>query len=215
MTRYEGKSEEEAVNKALEDLHIQDKSELNYKVISQKETAFGTTVTIGIYSITDVIVFADDYIKKCLKCLGIEGTTEAKYEDQVIKLNIRTDRNKSVIGKNGDTLRSINELTRSACFNKFGGHYRILLNCDGYKEAKYYKFSSLARRTAAEVSKTHVTAILDPMTSDERRIIHQVLTGYPNIRTKSIGTGHDRHITIQWIDDKTLLTEDNYDNQER
>ena len=198
MNRYEGKTEEEAVSKAMADLKITDKKDLTYQVISVKKTLFSKTVTIGIYTINDVIVFADDYIKRCLHSLGLEGTTEAKYEDGVIKLNIVCDRNRAVIGRNGETLRSINELTRSACFNRFGGHYRILLNCDGYKEAKYDKYVSMARHYAAEVSQTHVNAILDPMTSDERRIIHQALTGYTNIKTQSIGVGHKRHVTIQY-----------------
>lgn len=201
MNKYEGKTEEEAVQKACQELGIDDPKSLNYQVISVKKTLFSKTVTIGIYSIKDVIIFADDYIKRCLRALGIEGSTEAKYEDGVIKLNIVTGKNKNVIGRNGDTLRSINELTRSACFNRFGGHYRILLNCDGYKELKYNKYAAMARHYASEVRRTHVTAILDPMTSDERRIIHQALDGYPNIKTQSLGTGHKRHITIQYVPD--------------
>ncbi len=200
MNKYEGRTEEEAVAKACEDLQIADPKSLNYQVISVKKSLFSTTVTIGIYSITDVIVFADDYIRRCLKALGLEGSTEAKYEDGVIKLNIVCNRNKNVIGRNGDTLRSINELTRSACFNRFGGHYRILLNCDGYKENKYDKFVSMARHYAAEVSKTHITAVMDPMTSDERRIVHQALSNYPHIKTQSLGTGHKRHVTIQYVE---------------
>lgn len=193
MNKYEGKTEEEAVKAACADLGIADPKTLNYQVISVKKTLFSKTVTIGIYSINDVIVFADDYIKRCLRALGLEGSTEAKYEDGVIKLNIVTAKNKNVIGRNGDTLRSINELTRSACFNRFGGHYRILLNCDGYKEVKYSKFASVARRYARDVQRTHETIILDPMTSDERRIIHQALADMPNIKTQSLGTGHKRH----------------------
>lgn len=208
MNRYEGKTEQEAVKAACEDLGISDPSTLNYQVISVKKSLFSTVVTIGIYSIKDVIVFADDYIKRCLKALGIEGYTEAKYEDGVIKLNIVSNKNKTVIGRNGDTLRSINELTRSACFNRFGGHYRILLNCDGYKEIKYKKFAYIARRNAEQVRRTHITATLDPMTSDERRIIHQVLTGYPNIKTQSLGTGHKRHITIQYVPGNTFNNPD-------
>ena len=200
MNKYEGRTEEEAVAKACEELQIADPKSLNYQVISVKKSLFSTTVTIGIYSITDVIVFADDYIRRCLKALGLEGSTEAKYEDGVIKLNIVCNRNKNVIGRNGDTLRSINELTRSACFNRFGGHYRILLNCDGYKENKYDKFVSMARHYAAEVSKTHITAVMDPMTSDERRIVHQALSNYPHIKTQSLGTGHKRHVTIQYFE---------------
>lgn len=198
MNKFEGKTEEEAVKRACEELGIEDPKHLNYQVISVKKSLFNSTVTIGIYTVTDVIVFADDYIRRCLKALGLEGMTEAKYDDGVIKLNIVCNRNKNVIGRNGDTLRSINELTRSACFNRFGGHYRILLNCDGYKESKYDKFVAIARRYADEVCRTHITAIMDPMTSDERRIIHQALSDYPNIKTQSLGTGHKRHITIQY-----------------
>ena len=198
MNKFEGKTEEEAVKRACEELGIEDPKRLNYQVISVKKSLFNSTVTIGIYTVTDVIVFADDYIRRCLKALGLEGMTEAKYDDGVIKLYIVCNRNKNVIGRNGDTLRSINELTRSACFNRFGGHYRILLNCDGYKESKYDKFVAIARRYADEVCRTHITAIMDPMTSDERRIIHQALSDYPNIKTQSLGTGHKRHITIQY-----------------
>lgn len=212
MNKYEGKTEEEAVKKACEDLGV-DQKELKYQVISVKKTLFSKTVTIGIYSINDVIVFADDYIKRCLRALGLEGSTEAKYEDGVIKLNIVTSRNKNVIGRNGDTLRSINELTRSACFNRFGGHYGILLNCDGYKEAKYSKFEAIARRYAREVQRTHETVILDPMTSDERRIIHQVLTDVPNIKTQSLGTGHKRHITIQYVQNTVVVPADQKDDE--
>ena len=208
MNKYEGKSEEEAVKAACADLGIADPKTLNYQVISVKKTLFSKTVTIGIYSINDVIVFADDYIKRCLRALGLEGSTEAKYEDGVIKLNIVTAKNKNVIGRNGDTLRSINELTRSACFNRFGGHYRILLNCDGYKEVKYSKFASVARRYARDVQRTHETIILDPMTSDERRIIHQALAYMPNIKTQSLGTGHKRHVTIQYVPDGVKIPAD-------
>ena len=199
MNKFEGNTEEEAVRKACEELGIEDPKTLNYQVISVKKSLFSSVVTIGIYTITDVIVFADDYIRRCLKALGLEGMTEAKYDDGVIKLNIVCNRNKNVIGRNGDTLRSINELTRSACFNRFGGHYRILLNCDGYKESKYDKFVAIARKYANEVRRTHITAIMDPMTSDERRIVHQALSEYTDIKTQSLGTGHERHITIQYV----------------
>ena len=208
MNKYEGKTEEEAVKKACQDLGVEVK-DLNYQIISVKKTLFTKIVTIGIYTINDVIVFADDYIKRCLKALGVTGSTEAKYEDGVIKLNIVTQKNRTVIGRSGETLRSINELTRSACFNRFGGHYRILLNCDGDKENKYEKYVSMARHYANEVSRTHVTVVLDPMTSDERRVIHQALTGYPHIKTQSLGIGHKRHVTIQYVENDQTLNKDN------
>lgn len=207
MNRYEGKTEEEAVKKAMEDLHIDDVNNLKYQVISVKNGLFNKSVVIGIYSVNDVIVFADDYIKRCLHALGIEGSTEAKFEDGVIKLNILCNKNKLVIGKNGFTLRCINELTRSACHNRFGSFYRILLNCDGYKENKYDKYVYLAKKYAKEVEETKTTIELDPMPSDERRIIHQLLNNYPNIKTESVGIGKFRHITIQYVGSDAISKE--------
>ena len=200
MNRYEGKTEEEAVKKAMEDLNISDVNDLKYQVISVKNGIFNKSVVIGIYSVNDVIVFADDYIKRCLHALGIEGSTEAKFEDGIIKLNILCNKNKLVIGKNGFTLRCINELTRSACHNRFGSFYRILLNCDGYKENKYSKYAYLAKKYAEEVKEIRDVIELDPMPSDERRIIHQLLNNYPNIKTESVGIGKERHITIRYDD---------------
>lgn len=207
MNRYEGKTEEEAVKKAMEDLRIDDVNNLKYQVISVKNGLFNKSVVIGIYSVNDVIVFADDYIKRCLHALGIEGSTEAKFEDGVIKLNILCNKNKLVIGKNGFTLRCINELTRSACHNRFGSFYRILLNCDGYKENKYDKYVYLAKKYAKEVEETKTTIELDPMPSDERRIIHQLLNNYPNIKTESVGIGKFRHITIQYAGSDAISKE--------
>ena len=84
MNKYEGKTEEEALKKACEELGVSDPKTLNYQVISVKKNLFGSVVTIGIYSINYVIVFADDYIKRCLHAHGLEGSTEAKYEDGVM-----------------------------------------------------------------------------------------------------------------------------------
>ena len=203
MKKYEGKTEEEAVKAALDDLNLSDPKELKYEVLTVKNSLFNKSVVIGVYSVNDVIVFADDYVKRCLHCLGLEGSTEAKYEDGIIKLNIigNNNKNRAIIGKNGNTLRCINELTRSACHIRFNGHYRILLNCDGYKENKYDKCAYLAKRAAREVLETKNTVELNPMTSDERRIVHQTLNKYKNIKTESVGIGKERHITIQYVED--------------
>jgi len=46
------------------------------------------------------------------------------------------------------------------------------------------------------------------MTSDERRIIHQALSDMPNIKTQSLGTGHKRHVTIQYVPDGVKIPAD-------
>lgn len=57
----------------------------------------------------------------------------------------------------------------------------------------------MARRIAHDVQKNKVTVTLDPMTADERRMVHNALTGMPNIKTESTGFGKDRRVQIIYV----------------
>ena len=58
----------------------------------------------------------------------------------------------------------------------------------------------MAKRTAKDVLKSRVDVKLDPMTPDERRVIHNALNGMAHIKTESSGEGADRAITIKYVD---------------
>ena len=58
----------------------------------------------------------------------------------------------------------------------------------------------IAKRIAKEVQQTHIKVDLDPMPSDERRIIHNTLSRYNNIKTESEGSGNKRHISISYVE---------------
>ena len=67
---------------------------------------------------------------------------------------------------------------------------------------KYDKIVHIARHIAKEVQRSKVTATLDPMPADERRMIHNALHGMPHIATESIGEGKKRQITIRYVEDE-------------
>lgn len=196
MKTYEGKTEEEALDLASQDLG-QKAEEIRYHIISDVKKLFSRKVTIGVYTMVDVIEYASNYLETLCETIEIKVHPDASLEDDVIKINIETESAPRIIGHNGETLRALNELIRSAVFNRFGGHYRILLNCDNYKDQKYEKLIRMARRIAGEVRRSGITASLDPMTSDERRVIHNALSTDPSIKTVSEGVGRQRHLTIR------------------
>lgn len=204
MKTFEGKTEQEALQLAAADLGKKPE-EIEYYVISDVKKLFSRKVTIGIYTLADVIEFAVNYLETIGEMLELSIKATATLSDDVIKIDISSDYSPKVIGHNGETLRALNELTRSACFNKFGGHYRILLNCDNYKDEKYQRITRIAKRVASEVRRTGVTAELDPMTSDERRVIHAALADEPYITTESVGVGRNRHVTIKKLLRSLLL----------
>jgi spoIIIJ-associated protein len=198
MKEYSNKTVEDCLAEASAELGIPSES-LVYKVTDEKKGLFKKSATIEVYSIDDAVEFSQEYLKNAIKALGIDITTEAKVEDDIIRVSINSERNPVLIGKNGRTLQALNELDRLAVSNKFRHRYRILLDVGGYKEDKYSRLAYLAKRTANDVLKTHVDVKLDPMTPDERRIVHNTLNGAEHIKTESTGEGQDRAVTIKYV----------------
>jgi spoIIIJ-associated protein len=154
---------------------------------------------VEVYDIQDAIGFAEDYLTRSISQFGIDVTTKSELRGDIIYITLDTSRNPILIGKNGKTLQALNELVRLATSSKFKKRFRILLDINDYKDGKYDKVIAIARRIARDVVKTKIDITLDPMPADERRVVHNALSGTPNIKTESVGEGHRRAISIRYI----------------
>ena len=198
MKEYVSKTVEECVNNACLELGIPT-NRLLYKVVEEKSGLF-KKARIEVYTEDDAVSYAESYLTEILGAMGVEITTSATIDDGLIRLNIDSKRNPVLIGKGGRTLQALNELVRLAVSNKFRHRYRILLDVGGYKEDRYSRIAYLAKRAAEEVVKTKYPVQLDPMTPDERRIVHNTLTGWKNIKTESSGEGNERAVNIFYVE---------------
>lgn len=198
MKEYVSKTVDECVNNACLELGIPT-NRLLYKVVEEKSGLF-KKARIEVYTEDDAVSYAESYLTEILGVMGVEITTSASIDDGLIRLNIDSKRNPVLIGKGGRTLQALNELVRLAVSNKFRHRYRILLDVGGYKEDRYSRIAYLAKRAAEEVVKTKYPVQLDPMTPDERRIVHNTLTGWKNIKTESSGEGNERAVNIFYVE---------------
>ena len=200
MKTYTAKTVEDAVKLASEELGIEE-NDVIFTISEEKKGLLSKKATIVVYELTDAIEFAETYVKNVIESLGIgDVKVKTSLEDDIIRLTIDTDHNPVLIGKNGVTLQALNEIVRVAVSGKFRRRFRILLDIGDYKNNKYSRVASVARRTAKEVQKTHVDVVLDPMPSDERRIVHNVLSNFSHITTESSGEGHRRAVTIKYVE---------------
>ena len=197
MKYFVGKSVEEALEKASEELNspIED---ITYEVVSETKSMLGLKKKVQIAAYTEAMVIesVQNYLIDVIQALGLEVELSTKYEDGFIRIKISTNHNSILIGKNGRTLQALNQIVRCVANFVFKKRIRILLDINDYKEEKYAKLAALAKREAIKVSKTKITAVLDPMTADERRAIHNAIANFKNVKTVSEGEGKNRHITI-------------------
>lgn len=197
MRIFEAKTLEEVLKMASEDLGIQSE-DLIYDVLEEKKGLFKSSVKISVYETVDYIDYAVDYLRLIIETLGFTPEFKTALDGDVIKIEMTTNHNSILIGKNGKTLLALNEVVAVALTAKFKRRVRVLLDINEYKSDRYRKVVSIAKRVAGEVAKTKQDATLEPMPSDERRAIHNALGEYRNVTTESVGSGRDRQIVIRF-----------------
>ncbi|HZJ89692.1 MAG TPA: RNA-binding cell elongation regulator Jag/EloR [Bacilli bacterium] len=196
MRIYEAKTLEDVLKTASEELGINVEN-LAYEVVEEKRGLFSKHVIVNVFETTDFIEYATEYLELIIKELGLEPKITPHLDGEIIKLNMDTNHNSILIGKNGKTLQALNELVTLAVSIKYKKRIRVFLDINDYKSDRYRRVIGIARRIANEVGRTKQTVVLDPMPSDERRAIHNALSNHRHVITESIGTGRERKIVIK------------------
>jgi spoIIIJ-associated protein len=199
MKKFNAKTVDEAVELASKEFGLPIE-QLNYEITLEEKKLFSKKAEIVVYELSDVISFAEQYITTIMTDLKLDVTVKTELEDSVLKITLNTSHNSVLIGKNGQTLQAINMMVRQAVGHKFKKHYRLLVDINQYKNDKYEKLIKMAIRLAKDVSRSKVKAVLEPMSSDERRVIHNALSKFNHIKTESIGQGHKRQVIITYVD---------------
>lgn len=108
-----------------------------------------------------------------------------------------------LVGRDGETLDSINHLIRRIC-EKNGLDINIVrsifLETNGFLMEKIKGLETIAHMMAERAKFFKKDTELDPMRSFERKIIHTFLEGKPNIKTESTGFGKDRRVVIRFFE---------------
>ena len=101
-----------------------------------------------------------------------------------------------LIGRKGQTLRSLQFIAAMISSNKLEDQVRIDLDVAGYKSRRYDSLANLAYKIAEQVVDTGNSITLEPMPANERRIIHVTLADDGRVSSESSGRGDSRKVTI-------------------
>lgn len=197
--KLEAKTKEEAIKKAQEALNASEK-EFIYNITEEKGKLFrNTTIKITAITLTDVAKELENFLEKVTKNLGFSATVETKVINRKIDVQMDSDNNQLLIGKNGQTLKALEILSKQYMANLYNYHFSISIDVENYKEKRIKSLEHLAKKTAKEVVTSQIEAKLENMNSYERRIIHNALTNFKGVHTISEGEEPDRHVIIKPI----------------
>ena len=102
----------------------------------------------------------------------------------------------ALIGRRGETLASLQYITRLITSRELQRRANIVVDVSGYKSKRMNKLDELAKRMADQAVQQGRTITLEPMPPYERRIIHMALRDREDVDTRSVGEGQDRKVTI-------------------
>jgi len=194
---FNGKTIEEATNKALEELNVT----IEDIIINEKEKKqglfSGKKIEIEVIKKSDIINDINDFLINTTSLMGLDTQIEIKIRDNTVSMRMFSNNNPILIGKNGQTLSAFQTIVKQMLSVKYNTKMNIILDVEHYKEKQIKNIEYLAKKTAREVARTKIEAKLDPMNSYQRRAVHNVLTNFRGVYTESIGEEPNRAIVIK------------------
>lgn len=140
--------------------------------------------------------FAKKYLEDILSFFDLNIAVEARLEGDVIELSVPSSLiNSLLIGRNAETLRSIQYILSTVLRNNHTLISRVNLDIADYKKQRAEKVAEQARAWIEEVRRTGDSHVVS-LNAADRRVVHQVATEYDDIHTFSEGEGRDRRIII-------------------
>jgi len=195
---YSGKTKEEAIQNAKEDLQEVEENLFIKELGESKGGLFKSKkVEIEVIEKREVVKHIKDYLMEILKDMGFNVNIEVKNKEEVPKYVIFSDNDALLIGKNGKNLKALSLVVGQHLNTELGRPYKFMLDVNEYKEKREKSLERLAKRIAREVRTTKVEAKLDSMNSYERRIIHNTLTNYKGVYTESEGEEPNRYVVVK------------------
>lgn len=190
---YTGKTLEEVEALAVSELGVA-KEDLYFDTLTEGE--------VRVMVDANPVKKGKDFIENFLKEADIYGFVERKMRDNIVEFSITTeDANAVLIGRNSQTLASLQYLV-SIIVNQYFDRENetgliVKVDIGDYRKRREEKLEKMAVRIAREVAKTKVPAKLHYMNAYERKVIHNKLSTWRDVKTHSEGIEPKRYLIIE------------------
>lgn len=198
----EGKTVEEALEKALEELGLT-REMVDVEVLDHGSKGLFNVIgvkhaKIKVTSKYDYVEEARTFIDNILKSMELKAEITIVEENDTLKINLTGEKMGLVIGYRGETLDSIQYLV-SLLVNKHHEfpHKKVILDTENYRSKREETLKRVAVKSAERVKKTRKSFKLEPMNPYERRIIHSALQENQYVNTYSEGEEPFRRVVIE------------------
>lgn len=142
---------------------------------------------------------AADYLEELLDIADIDGDIDIEVRNGRTYISIVTEEESSglenLVGRDGEVLEALQELTRLAVLSATENRSRLVLDINGYRADRAGDLQQIAEDAIASVKASGEAVALAPMSAYERKIVHDAVADLGFV-SESEGEGADRHIVV-------------------
>ena len=138
---------------------------------------------------------AADYLEELLDIADLDGDLDMDVEGDRAAVSIVGADLSQLVGRNGEVLEALQELTRLAVYRETGERSRLMLDISGFRAKKRAELEKLAAETVADVKESGDAVELDPMTPFERKVIHDAVAA-AGLKSESEGVEPRRYVVV-------------------
>lgn len=150
----------------------------------------------------ELLDFAEETVSKLLYHMNLQAQVSAHYDEsdredrRTIHVDVRGDDLSILIGRRSETLNAFQYVASLMVGKEVQQWVQLVVDVEGYRSRRENQLRRMARRMAEQAIKTGRRQVLEPMSANERRIIHLELRENPAVTTESIGEDPHRKVTI-------------------
>jgi spoIIIJ-associated protein len=145
----------------------------------------------------DTQKFIEDYISTVIKHMDVKPSVEVTSLEEGYVAKITGDDLNFLIGYRGDSLEGLQHMLNMAAFSKFGEWQDIMVDINGYRDSRKEKIEEMAKSFIDRARFFSKEVDLPPMSSFERKQVHEFVGEYDDVTSFSMGEGQYRHVVIK------------------
>jgi spoIIIJ-associated protein len=140
---------------------------------------------------------AGDYLEELLDLLDFDGDIDLDVEGDraIVSIDGGEDLTK-LVGRKGEVLDALQELTRLAVHQKTGERSRLMLDIARWRRRRRDELAALGEQIARRVLESGEREELTPMTPFERKIVHDAVAAIDGVRSESEGAEPSRRVVV-------------------
>ena len=138
---------------------------------------------------------AADYLEELLDIADLDGDLDMDVEGDRASVSIVGADLNQLVGRDGEVLEALQELTRLAVYRETGQRSRLMLDISGHRARKRDRLEKLAAETVAQVKESGERVELDPMSPFERKVVHDAVAA-AGLTSESEGQEPHRRVVV-------------------